>query len=205
MTGVFNAKKLAIWHAIVPTYRAMTVIIMDMSPWIALIRYHHLAHQHITERTLPTGMIDPPLGPIATPDAHTMITRIDPGSVIPNPAHATINTGVTAIMTPREVTQSHFTDLLDIVPHATEAQVLTNIAVTHHTTDLHLIGTLPKMTADPSTNPKNNIINWHKDPHPPHKQHPRNTGIEDTSRSPLMTLLQSTTAQMIMIVTQRMI
>ena len=56
----FNAKKLAIWHAIVPIYSATTVIIMDMLPWTAQIRYHHLAHWHITEITLPTGVIDPP-------------------------------------------------------------------------------------------------------------------------------------------------
>ena len=30
MIGAFNAKKLAIWHAIAHTYGAMTVIIMDM-------------------------------------------------------------------------------------------------------------------------------------------------------------------------------
>ena len=30
MIGVFNAKKLATWHAIVHTYGAMIVIITDM-------------------------------------------------------------------------------------------------------------------------------------------------------------------------------
>ena len=83
MTGVFNAKKSAIWHAIAPIYSAMTVIIMDMLPWTAQIRYHHLAHQHTTEVMPPTGVIDPPLDIIATPDILTMITRIDPGLVIP--------------------------------------------------------------------------------------------------------------------------
>ena len=79
LTGVFNVKKSAIWHAIAPIYGAMTMIIMDMLPWTAQIRYHHQAHQHTAEVMLPTGMIDPPLGIIATPDILTMITRIDPG------------------------------------------------------------------------------------------------------------------------------
>ena len=98
MTGVFNVKKLAIWHAIAPIYSVMTVIILDLLPWIAWIRYHHLAHWHATGVMPPTGMIDPPLGIIATPDILTMITRIDPGLVIPDPTHITIDIGVAAIM-----------------------------------------------------------------------------------------------------------
>ena len=136
---------------------------------------------------------------------HHVITRIDPGLVIPDPAHITIDIGVAAIMTPIGAASGHFTDLPNIVSHATEAQVPTAIAVTHCTTDLHPIGIFPEMTADLNTNPKNNITNQHKDTCPPHKQHLGNIGIRDTSRSPLMTHPQNTTAQMIMIVTQRMI
>ena len=205
MTGVFNVKKLAIWHAIAPIYGATTAIITDMLPWIAQIKYHCLAHWHATGVTPPTGMIDPPLGIIATPDVHTMITRIDPGLVIPGPTPITIDVGVAAIMTPVEATPGHSTDLPNVVSHTTEAQVPTTIAMTHHTTDLHLIGILPKMTADLNTNPQNNTTNSHKDPHPPHKQHLGSIRIRDTSRSPLTTHHQNTTAQMIMIVTQRMI
>ena len=176
-----------------------------MLPWTAWTRYHHLAHQH-TARVMPkTGLIDPPLDIIATPDVLTVITRIDPGSVIPNPAHITIGIGVAAIMTPIGGTPGHSTDLPDVVSHATEAQVPTAITVTHHTTDLHLIDIFPEMTADLDTNPKNNITNKHKDPHVPHKQHLGSIRIKDTSRSPLTTHHQNTTAQMIMIVTQRMI
>ena len=144
MTGVFNVKKLAIWHTIAPIYGAMTVIIMDMLPWTAQIRYHRLAHQHAAEVMPPTGLIDPPLGILATPDILTMITRIDPGLVIPNPAHITIDTGVAAIMTPIGAASGHFTDLPDIVSHATEAQVPIAIAMTHCTTDLHPIGMFPQ-------------------------------------------------------------
>ena len=78
MTGAFNVKKLAIWHAIVPTYGAMSVTIMDMLPWTAQIRYCHLVHWHTAGLMPTTGVEDPPLDIIVTPDAHTMITRIDP-------------------------------------------------------------------------------------------------------------------------------
>ena len=205
MTGVFNVKKLAIWHAIAPTYGAMTVIIMDMLPWTAQIRYHCLAHWHAAGLTPMTGMIDPPLDIIATPDVHTMITRIDPGSVIPGPTPITIDTGAAATRTPIEATPGHSTDLPDVVSHATEAQVPTTTAKTHHTTDLHLIEILPEMTADLNINPKNNTTDQPMDPHPPHKQHLGNIRIRDTSKSPLMIHHQNTTAQMIMTVTQRMI
>ena len=187
------------------TYGAMTVIIMHMLLWTAQIRYHCLAHQHTAEVTPTTGMIDPPLDIITTPDILAMITRIDPGSVVPDPTHITIGIGVAAIMTPIEAAPGHSTDLSDVVSHTTEAQVPTAIAMTHHTTDLHPIGIFPEMTADLNTNPENIITKQHKDPHSPHKQHLGSTRIRDKSRSPLTTHPPNTTAQMIVIVTQRMI
>ena len=59
MTGVFNAKKLATWHAIAPTYSAMTVTITDMLPWTAQIRYYHQVYQHATGLTPMIGVEDP--------------------------------------------------------------------------------------------------------------------------------------------------
>ena len=150
-------------------------------------------------------MIDPPLDIIATLDVLTVITRIDPGSVFPNPTHITIGIGVAAVMTPIGAAPGHSTDLPNVVSHTTEAQVPTVIAVTHHTADLHPIGIFPRITADLDTNTKNNITNQHKDPHPPHKQDLGSTRIRNKSRSPLTTHPQNTTAQMTMIVTQRMI
>ena len=205
MTGVFNVKKSAIWHTIAPTHGAMTVIIMDMLRWTAQIRFHHLAHQHTAGLTPTTGVIDPPLDIIATPDILTMITGIDLGSVASNPTHITTGTGVAAVTTPIGVTPGHSTDLPNVVSHATEAQVPTAINMTHRTADLHPIGIFPEMTADLDTNPKNTTTNQHKDPHPLHKQHLGSTRIREKSRSPLMTHLQNTTVQMTMIVTQRMI
>ena len=134
-----------------------------------------------------------------------MIKRIDPGSVIPGPTCITIDRGVAATRIPIEATPGHSTDLPDVVSHVTEAQVPTATAVTHHTTDLHLIGILPEMTADLDRNPKNNTTDWPTDPHPPHKQNLGNIRIRDTSKSPLTTHHQNTTAQMIMTVSRRMI
>ena len=188
-----------------PIYGATTVIIMGMLPWTAQIRYHHQAHQHATEVPPTTGIIDPPLGIIATPGILTVITRIGPGLVVSDPAHITRDIGVAAIITPIGAASGHSTDPPDVVSHATEAQVPTAITVTHHTTDLHPIGIFPEMTADLNTNPENNITNQHTDPRQTHKQHLGSIKIGDTSRSQLMIHHPNTTVQMIMIVTPRTI
>ena len=159
MTGVFNVKKLALWHATAPIYGALTVINMDMLPWIALIKYHHQAHQHAAEVTPLIGMIGHPLGIIVTPDILATIIKIGPGLVTPNPAHITMDVGVAAVMTPIGAIPGHSTYLHDVVSHTTEAQAHTTTAMTHHTADLHPIEIFPKMTADLDTNPKNNITN----------------------------------------------
>ena len=179
---------------------------MDMLPWIALIKYHCQAHQHATEVTPPIGMIGPPLGIIATPDILSVITQIGTGLVIPNPTHIIMDIGVATIMTPVGATPGHSTDLPDVVSHATEAQVHTTTAVTHHTTDLHPIEIFPEMTTDlDHTNPKNNITNQHKDLLQAHKQHHGKIKTEDTNRSQLMIHHLNTTVQTIKIVTLRMI
>ena len=205
MTGVFNAKKLATWHAIAPTYGAMTVTIMDMLPWTAQIRYRCLVHQHATGLTPMIGMEDPPLNVIVAPDDRTMIKRIDPDSVTPNLTPITTAIGVVAARTPVEVTPDHSTDLPIVVSHVTGALVPTTTVTTHLTTDLHLTGIFPEMTADLDINPGSNTTDWPKDPHPPCRHHLGNIRIRDTSKSPLTTHCQSTTAQMTMTVTQRMI
>ena len=78
----------------------MTVTITDMLPWTAQIRYHHPVYQHTAGLTPMTGMGDPPLDAVVTPDAHTMITRIDPDSVAPNLTPITSDIGVVAPRTP---------------------------------------------------------------------------------------------------------
>ena len=180
MTGVFNVKKPAIWHATAPIYDASTVINMDMLPWIALIKYHHQVHQHATEVTPLIGMIGHPLDIIITPDAFAMFIKIGPGLVIPDPAHIPMDIEIAAIMTPIEAAPGHPTDLHDIVSHTTAAQAHTATAMTHHTADLHPIKIFPKMTADLDTNLKNNITNQHRDLLQAHKQHHGRIGTEDT-------------------------
>ena len=205
MTGVFNVKKLATWHAIAPMYSAMTVTIMDMLPWTAQIRYHCLVHWHAAGLTPTTGVKDPPLDIIVTPDVHTMITRIHSDSVAPNLTPITTDIGVSAARTTTEVTLGHSTDLPAIVSHITGAPVPTATTATHLTTDLHLIGILPEMTADLNINPASNTTDWPMDPHPLCEHQLGNIRIRDTSKLLLMTHHQSTIAKMIMTVTQRMI
>ena len=205
MTGVFNAKKLVIWHTIAPTYGAMTVIIMDMSPWTAQIRYCHLVHQYTVGLTPTTGVEDPPLDVTVTPGAHTMITETDLNSVVPDLAPVTTDTGVVATRTPVEVTPDHSIDLPIAVSHVTEALVLTTTAMTCLTADLHLIGIPPKMTADLDINPGDNTTDQPGDLHPLHRHHLGNIRTRDTNRSQLTTHHQSTTAQMTMKATQRTI
>ena len=146
-----------------------------------------------------------PLDIIAIPDVHTMITRIDPDSIVPDLALVTTDIGVVAARTPVEVMPGHSTDLPAIVSHVTGAPVPTATATTHCTADLHLIGILPEMTADLATNPESNTTDWPTDPCPLHKHHLGNIRIRATSKLPSMTYRQSTTVQMIITVTQRMI
>ena len=51
MTSVFNARKLATWHAIVLILDASIVTIMDTLQQIALTKYQLQAHRHDTETT----------------------------------------------------------------------------------------------------------------------------------------------------------
>ena len=206
MTSVSNARKPATWHATVPIPNVLTVTTMDMLPWTALIKYCLQTHQHAAETTPLVGMTGPHLGIIATPGIPTMIIAPDTGSVIPDPAHTTLDRGVTATMTPTGVASDHFIDPHIVALHATGAQAHIATAPTHHIVDPHPVGMSPKMTADPDhINPTINIINQHKDLLPVHKQCLGKTRTEGTNRSQLMILPQNTIVWMSRIVTQRMI
>ena len=179
---------------------------MDMLPQTALIKYHLQAHQHAAEVIPPVGVIDPHLGTIATTGIPTMIIEIGTGSVVPDPTHTILDTGVTATMTPAGVAPDCFTDLHIAAPYATDAQVHTTTAVTHHITDLHPIEIFPEMTADlHHTNPTNNITNQHRDLLQVHKQCLGKIRTEDTNRLQLMIPPQNTIVQMSRIATPRMI
>ena len=144
-------------HAIAPTYGAMTVIIMDMLPWTAWIRYHHLAHWHTTVLTPMTGMKDPPLDVIATPDIHTMITRIDPGSVTPDLHLCNHRYRSSSCQdSHRSHSRSFHRPSCHSFSHHRSSSSYCYCCNTLHYTDLHLIGILPKMTADLNINPNSN-------------------------------------------------
>ena len=110
-----------------------------------------------------------------------MITRRDPNSVAPSCTPITTDIGVAATRTTTEVTQNHSTDLPAIVSCITGALVPTPTTATHLTADLHLIGILPKMTADLDINPASNTTDWPTDPHPLHKHQLGNIRTRDTS------------------------
>ena len=134
-----------------------------------------------------------------------MIIEIGTASVIPDPTHTTLDTGVTAIMTPIGVAPDHFIDLHIVALHAA-AQAHTATDMTHHIADPHPVEISHEMTADPSyTNPASNITNQHKDLLHVHKQHLGKIKTEGTNRSQLMILPQNTIVQMNRIVTLRMI
>ena len=151
------------------------------------------------------GMIDLLLDDIVTPDDHTMITRIDRDSVAPNLTPVTTDIGVVATRTPTEATQGHSTDLPTIASHVTGAPVPTTTATTYLTADLHLIGILLEITADLDIYPASNTTDQPTYPHPLCKHQLGKIRIRDTSKLLSMTHHQSTTAQMIMTVMQRMI
>ena len=165
MTSDFNVKKLAIWHAIAPIYGALTVIIVDMLPWTAWIRYHCQAHQHTAKVTSSLiGIIGLHLGTVATTGTPTTIIKMDTGTIIPDLTHIIPDIGVQAVMTLKGVTPDHFIDLHIIAPPTTEAQAHTATTVIHHTADLHPTEFFPGMITDPNnTNPTDNITNQHKD------------------------------------------
>ena len=205
MLGASNVKKSVIWHAIAPTYGAMTVIIMDMLPWTAQIRYCHWVHQPAAGLTPMTGVGDLPLDITATPDTHAMTTGTDLDSVALDPDPITTAIGVVATRTLIEVSPDHSTDLPIATSHVTEAPVPTATVTIHLTADPHLTGTLPEMAADLDIGPGNHITNQTEVLHPLHRHRLGNTRTEDTNKSQLMTHHQNTTAQMTMTATQMMI
>ena len=151
-------------------------------------------------------MTDHHLGTIATPGIPTVIIGTDTGSVIPDPTHITLDTGVTAAMTPTRVAPDCVIDPHIIALHATGAPVHITTAATHHITDPHHTGISPGMTVDPEhINPTSTTTNLHKDHLPVHSPHPGSLTTEGTNKLPLMIHPWSITAPMSKTVIQRMI
>ena len=200
MTSVFNARKLATWHAIVHTLDVLIATIMDMLQQIALTKYLLQACWHDTGITPLVDVIDLHLE-TATPDILTVTIETGTDSANLDLAHITPDIGVTVIVIPTEAILDHFIDLHAIAPCVTEVPAHTAIAMTHHIADIS-----PEKTVDPEhRDPASNIINPHKDHLPVHSQHPGSLRIESTNRLQLMIHPQNTIAPMNRTVIQRMI
>ena len=132
------------------------------------IRYHHLVHLHATGLTPTTGVGDPPLDITVTPDAHAMMAETDLDSAALDLAPITTAIEVVATRILAEVAPGLSTDLPITASHVTGALVPTTGAMTHLTTDLHLIGILPEMTADLDTDTDSNTTDQPEDFHPLH-------------------------------------
>ena len=102
-----------------------------------------------------TGMEDPPLDIRVTPDAHTMITRIDPDSArSQSHPHNHRYRGSSCQDPHRSHSRSFHRPSHHSFTHVTGAPAPTATATTCLTTDPHLIGILPGMTADLDINPR---------------------------------------------------
>ena len=206
MTSVSNARKLASWHAIVLTLDASIVTIMDMLPWIALIKYHLLTHQHNAEITPLADMTDQHLGIIATPGIPTMTIETGPDSVDLGLSHLTPDIGVTVVVILPEAILDHFISLHAIAPCITGAPAHMTTAMTHHIVDPHHTDISPEMTVDSEhINPTGNTTDPHKHHLPVHNQHPGSVRIGGTNRLQLMIHHQNIIARMNRTVIQRMI
>ena len=163
MINIFNAKKLATWHAIALTSDALIVIIMGMLQQIALTKSYLQAHQQDAGTTTLVGMIDQLLGFIITPGITTMTIGIGTGSVDLDLTDITLDIGVTVTVILTEVALDPFISPHTIAHHTTEAQAHTATAETHHTADPCHAGISPEMTVDPGhANPTNTITKPHK-------------------------------------------
>ena len=133
-TSVSNARKLATWHAIVPTLDALIVTIMDTSQQIALTKYHLQACQHDAEITPLADMTDQHLRIIATPGIPTVTIETDTDSVDLDSTHITPDIGVTVVVIPAEAILDHFINLHAIAPYITGVPAHTTTIVTppHH-------------------------------------------------------------------------
>ena len=188
MTSVFNARKLATWHAIVHTLDVLFATIMDMLQLIVLTKYPLQAHWHDTEITPLVDVTDPHLR-TATPGILTVTIETGTDSADLDLAHITPDIGVTAVVIPTGAIQDHFINHHAIVSCITEVPAHTATAMTHHIADPHHTDISPETTVDPEhRDPGSNIINPHKDHLPVHSQHPGNLRIESTNRLQLTIL-----------------
>ena len=191
MTNVSNAKNLATWHAITPTYDALTVIIMATSQQIVLTKFHLQAYQPDAGTTTLVDMIDQHLGATITPGINTITIEIGTGSADLDLTPIILDIGVTVTVTLAEVVLDPFTNPHATAHHATEAWAHTTTTETHHTAYPHHAGVSPEMTVDPEqAHPSNTFTKPQKDHLPVHIKHPGSPKTGSTNKSQLMTPLR---------------
>ena len=154
-----------------------------------------------------TGVGDPPLGDLVTPDIHAMTTGIGLDSVAHDPDSVTTDTEVIANMTTTGTTPVPSTDLPIAAPCVTGSPVYTTTTGTLPTADLLFTTTPPKMTAGLNIAPDDANTNKPKDHQQQHRHHltTMKTRNRNINRLPLTIHPQNITAQMKVRLTPKMI
>ena len=124
---------------------------MATSQQIAQTKFHHQAHQHGIEVTVPTqdNAIDPPPTITIKIGTITMIIGTDIGLAGRDPIPTVIATGVTVKETHEGVVLGPITNPHTTAHHTTETQVHTATNGTLHTEDLHPTEVFPGITVYP--------------------------------------------------------
>ena len=174
---------------------------MIMAPLqqFAQTKSHHQAYQQDTEMTILTqdDVIDPHLRIAIAIGTITM--TIQTGIILagPDPTHTVTDTGVTVIMTHKEVVLGPITNPHAAVHHITEGLVHTATNETHHTANPHHAEVSPGITVGPDHVHHTNTTTKHLQDHlTALTKQPGKPMIGNISRSPLMIHHLSTIALM---------
>ena len=167
-------------------------------------KYHHLAHWHTAEVMPTTGMIDPPLGIIATPDILTVITRIDPGSVVPKSCSHNHRYRSSSHHESHRATPGHSTERSQ---HSFSHHRSSSSYCYHRDTPHHRSSSHRNLSWDDSRSQHKSQKQHYKPAQGSSSSSQATPWKHKDKRQKQVTIddPQNTTAQMIMIVTQRMI
>ena len=126
-------------------------MIMAMLQQIAKTKSHYQAYQSDTETTILTqdNMINPTLKITIKIGTITVTTEIGIDLAGQDPIQAVIYTGVTVIVTHKEVTLGPITNPHATAHHITEAQAHTTTDKTPHTADSHHAEVFPYIEVKP--------------------------------------------------------
>ena len=181
-------------------------MIIAMSQWTTLTKFHPQVYQQNAEITTLEDMIDLHLRVTIVIDITTMTIKIGTGSADLDLTPTILDIGVTVTVTLTEVTLDPFTDPHTAAHYTAEGQTHTVTDETSNTTDPHHTGVSPEITVDPGhAHHANTITKPQQDHLPAQIKHPGKPRTGNTRKSPVMTHPQNTIALMNRTVTQRMI